>query len=196
VYGQVKFWIAEAAWGLIRDPETNQEYHVHISDIAGRTALERNTWVCFDIGSRRRRGKGTSAVNVAPIDCPPQYLLRGCVVSFVKDKGFGFIRHGRESVFFHINDFMLADGVRQVPCVGCEVSFYLGRKVNEQIAAGIWVEEWPAEPTIEEYFADSEDLPLDVPESVVVPQSSVLSPATKHLSLIQIMNRQRREGRA
>src|SRR6266404_1435681 len=102
--GQVTFFIADTAWGLVRDPETNREYHVHISDVSGRTPLERNAWVCFDIGSRRGRGKGTSAVNVVPIDCPPQYLLRGTITCFVEDRGFGFIRYGRESVFFHVDD--------------------------------------------------------------------------------------------
>jgi cold shock CspA family protein len=90
--GQVNFFIADTAWGIIRDPETNKEYHVHVSDVAGRTPLERNAWVCFDVGSRRERGKGTSAVNVVLIDCPPKYLLRGTVTKFVEDKGFGFIR--------------------------------------------------------------------------------------------------------
>src|ERR1700747_2445826 len=73
-------------------PETNNKYHVHISDVAGRTALERNAWVSFDIASRK--GKGTSAINVVPIDCPARYLLQGTITRFVENKGFGFIRYG------------------------------------------------------------------------------------------------------
>jgi cold shock CspA family protein len=196
VDGQVKFWISGTAWGLVRDPETNREFHVHLNDIVDRVPLERNSWVSFDLASRKGRNQ-TSATNVVPIDCPPQYLHRGTVISFVEDKGFGFIKYKRSihshSVFFHIKDFMLAEGEPVVPVVGAEVSFYLGRKVNEQIAAGIWVEEWPAEPTFEEQFAAADELPVDVPESIVAPQS-VLAPATKHLSLIEIMNRRRREG--
>jgi hypothetical protein len=75
------------------------------------------------------------------------------------------------------------------------VSFFLGRKTNQMIAAQVWIEEWPSEPTFEEQFAASEELPLDVPEPVAVPPSSVLAPATKNLSLIEIMNRRRREGK-
>jgi len=193
--GQVKFFIAENAWGLVRDPGTNKEYHVHISDVEDRISRERNTWVCFDTGSRRGRGKGTSAVNVVPIDCPPQYLLRGTITCFVEDRGFGFIRYGHESVFFHIKDFLkVEDGEPVVPVVGAEVSFYLGRKVNEQIAAGIWVEEWPAEPTFEEQFAAAGELPVDVPEPIVAPQLSALSPENKNVPMIELIRR-RREGK-
>jgi len=189
--GQVKFFITENAWRLIRDPETNNEYHVHISDVAGRTALERNAWVSFDIASRK--GKGTSAINVVPIDCPARYLLQGTITRFVENKGFGFIRYGRaQSVFFHVKDFLQVDGVSPVPCVGCTVSFFLGRKSNQQIAAQIWIEAWPEGLTIEEQFAAAEELPIDVAEPIVAPQS-VLAPATKNLSLIEIVNRQRRK---
>jgi cold shock CspA family protein len=190
--GQVKFFIAENAWGLIRDPESNREYHVHISDVVGRISLERNSWVRFDLASRK--GKGTSAINVTLIDCPARYLLRGTVIRYVENQGFGFIRYGRaQSVFFHINDFLQVDGVSPVPCVGCTVSFFLGRKTNQPIAAPVWIEQWPEELTIEEQFAAAEELPIDVPEPIVSPQS-VLAPETKNLSLIEII-RQRREGK-
>jgi cold shock CspA family protein len=110
----------------------------------------------------------------------------------VESRGFGFIRHGHESVFFHVEDILKVDGQSVVPCIGCVVSFFLGQKKNQQIAAQIWIEQWPQELTIEEQFAAAEDLPLDVPQPVVVPQS-VLAPATRHLSLIEIMNMNRQE---
>ena len=111
----------------------------------------------------------------------------------MENKGFGFIRYGRaQSVFFHVKDFLQVDGVSPVPCVGCTVSFFLGRKSNQQIAAQIWIEAWPEGLTIEEQFAAAEELPIDVAEPIVAPQS-VLAPATKNLSLIEIVNRQRRK---
>jgi len=193
--GQVKFFITENAWGLIREPETNREFHVHISDVAGRIALERNSWVQFDLASRK--GKGTSAINVFPIDCPPKYLLRGTVIRFVEEKGFGFIKYKNgghiHSVFFHIKDFLLVDGVEPVvPVVGAEVSFFLGQKFNQQIAAQIWIEQWPAEPTIEEAFLQAPELPVEVPETVAE-SKSVLSPATRNLTLLEIRQRRKQE---
>ena len=104
VDGQVKFWIAEKAWGLIRDSETNREFHVHINDVVGRIALERNAWVSFDISPRK--GKGQSATNVTLIACPPRYLLRGTIIRFIEDKGFGFIKdmQSQQSLFVHANN--------------------------------------------------------------------------------------------
>jgi cold shock CspA family protein len=195
--GQVKFFITENAWGLVRDPETNREFHVHINDIVDRVPLERNNWVSFDLASRKGRNQ-TSAVNVVPIDCPARYLRRGTITRFVEDKGFGFIKYKNDghihSVFFHIKDFLQSDGAELVPRVGCEVSFCLGRKTNQPIAALIWIEEWPEELTIEEQFAAAEELPVDVPKPIVAEPKSLLSPATKNLSLIEIMNRRRRKG--
>jgi hypothetical protein len=78
-----------------------------------------------------------------------------------------------------------------VPCVGCTVSFFLGRKTNQQIAAQIWIEEWPEQLTIEEQFAAAEELPIDVPKPVVAPQS-VLAPETKNLSLLEIIQQRRK----
>jgi cold shock CspA family protein len=188
--GQVKFFIAENAWGLVRDPETNREFHVHINDIVDRIPLERNSWVSFDLAFRKGRNQA-SAVNVVPIDCPARHLLRGTITRFEENKGFGFIRYGRtQSVFFHVKDFMQVDGVSPVPCVGCTVSFFLGRKTNQQIAAQIWIEAWPEEPTFEEQFAAAEELPIDVSKPVVAPQS-VLAPETKNLSLLEIIQQRR-----
>ena len=66
--GRVKFFRAENCWGVITDPETNQKYHVHINDVIERAYLERNQWVSFDLSDRNGR---RSAINVVPIDCPP-----------------------------------------------------------------------------------------------------------------------------
>jgi cold shock CspA family protein len=193
--GQVKFFITDTAWGLIRDPETNKEYHVHINDVVDRIPLDRNAWVRFDLASRKGRNQ-TSAVNVVPIDCPPRYLIRGTVTWFAEEKGFGFIKYKRgihiHSVFFHIKDFMQPDGVKLVPRVGCEVSFCIGRKTNQPIAAQIWIEQRPDELTFEEQFAAAEELPVEEPVPVAAPHSSVLSSATRKLTLLEIC--QRRKG--
>ena len=193
--GQVKFFRTENCWGVIKDPETNSEFSVHINDVIGRKHLERNEWVSFDVSSHKGR---PSAVKVFPIDCPPEYLLQGVVVKWFHDDGYGFSKYEYgghvQSVFFHANDLLQVNGVEPVvPCVGCKVSFCLGQKFDRQIAAQVWIEQWPeSEPTFEEQFAAAEELPIDAPEPVAAPQSSVLSPGTRNLTLLEI--RQRRKG--
>jgi len=190
--GRVKFFRKENCWGVITDPETNQEYHVHINDVVERRYLERNQWVSFDLSDRDSR---RSAINVVPIDCPPDYLLKGTVTKYFPDLGYGFVEYkhdGRtQSIFFHCNDLLRIDGVEQVPCVGCEVSFCLGQKFDRKIAAQIWIER---RPDFEEQFAAAEELPLDVREPVSTPQLSVLSAGNRKKTLLEIV-RQRKEGK-
>jgi hypothetical protein len=92
---------------------------------------------------------------------------------------------------------MLAEGEPVVPVVGAEVSFYLGRKVNEQVAAGIWIEACPENEmqNVEKYFEEAPELPVELPVEPLMSPASVLAQATKNLSLIEIVRRnRRREG--
>jgi cold shock CspA family protein len=190
--GRVMFFRKENCWGIITDPETNQEYHVHINDIVGRGYLERNEWVNFDVSDHDGR---LSAINVVLIDCPPKYLYRGRVSKFVSDKLFGFIsREGGDDLFFHISDVCLIDGVEYEPVEGCTVEFYEGVKANRLQAVRVKIVAWPEQSfDFEHYFKEAPELPLEyAPAPVAAPHSSVLSPATKHLSLIEIMNRRRK----
>jgi len=89
----------------------------------------------------------------------------------------------------------LEDGLIYEPVPGCLVEFQIAIRRSNRTAANVSIVEWPVhQQTIEEYFADAEDLPLDVPEPVVVPQS-VLAPETKNVPIIELIRR-RRGGRA
>jgi cold shock CspA family protein len=194
--GQILFFDVNKHFGIVVAESGGQ---VFLSGHELADSVDRNDWVEFE--TERNLVSGTTCDFVAKkarrIDCPSEYLLRGTVVKWFLDEGYGFIEyeHGgqTQSMFFHANDLLRIDGIEPVPVVGCKVSFFLGRKTNQPIAAQVWIEQWPEELTIEEQFAAAEELPIDVPEPIVSPQS-VLAPETKNLSLIEII-RQRREGK-
>jgi len=88
----------------------------------------------------------------------------------------------------------LEDGLIYEPVPGCLVEFQIAIRRSNRTAANVSIVEWPVhQQTIEEYFADAEDLPLDVPEPVAVSQSSVLSPANRKLTLLEIRQRRKQE---
>ncbi len=118
--GIVRFFRTENCWGVITDPETNYEYHVHINDVIDRKYLQRNQWVSFDVSDRDGR---PSAINVIPIEAPPEYLRRGRVSQFFSDRHFEFISYERGSIFFHASDVCRIDGVEYLPVEGCIVEF-------------------------------------------------------------------------
>ena len=196
--GQILFFDVKKHFGIVVAKSVGQ---VFLSGHELADPVDRNDWVEFE--AEPNLVSGTTCDFVAKkarrIDCPPEYLLHGIIVQWFLDERFGFIKYEHEGqkhfMFCHANDFLRVDGVEPVPVVGCKVSFFLGRKSGRQIAAQVWIEEWPgSEPTFEEQFAAAEELPLNVPEPVPVSQSSVLAPKTRNLSLLEII-RQRREGK-
>jgi hypothetical protein len=55
--------------------------------------------------------------------------------------------------------------------------------------------EWPVhQQTIEEYFSDAEDLPISVP-APVSQEPSVRAPATRNLTLLEIRQRRKENGK-
>ncbi len=57
--GIVKFFNRKSKFGFIRDMESNQEYYVHIKDVAG--SIDEGDHVTFDLREEKR---GPAAHNV------------------------------------------------------------------------------------------------------------------------------------
>jgi len=202
--GQITFFDFKKHFGIIVAEVSGEQHFFSGHDLA--EPVKRNDWVEFDSEPKvpvRDSKIDWHAKNIYRIECPPEFLLYGHIHSFFPDKHFGFVNYetnGRtESIFFHCSDLLRIDGVEPVPCAGCKVSFCLGQKTDQQIAAQIWIEQWPAnaDPSamqeVEQYFSSAPELPVEVPEPVAVSQSSVLGPETKHLTLLEIIQ-QRRTG--
>ena len=191
--GQITFFDSKKQFGIIVAEVSGEQHFFSGHDLA--EPIKRNDWVVFDSEPNQILDSTSDwqAKNVCRIECPPEFLLYGLIHSFFPEKHFGFINYetnGRtESIFFHCSDLLRIDGVEPVPFIGCQVSFFLGHKTDRPIACQVWIER---RPDFEEYFADAEDLPLNVPEPVAEPQS-VLAPETKNLSLLEIIQ-QRRKG--
>jgi cold shock CspA family protein len=193
--GQILFFDVKKHFGIIA-AETGEQVFLSGHELA--EVVDRNDWVVFD--AEPNLVSGTSCDFVAKkarrIDCPPEYLLHGTVVKWFPDEGYGFVAYEHDGqnqfMFFHANDLLRVDGVEPVPVVGCEVSFFLGRKSGRKIAAQVWIEQWPeSELSFEEQF-DAAELPLDVPEIAAEP-TSVLSRDTRKLPLIEIIRSRSRE---
>jgi cold shock CspA family protein len=202
--GQIKFFDFKKHFGIIVAEVSEEQHFFSGRDLA--EPVKHNDWVSFDsepnsmmLGSKN----DWIAKNVYKIECPPEFLLYGHIHSFFPDKHFGFINYetnGRsEAIFFHCSDLLRLDGVEPVPCVGCRVSFCLGQKTDRPVAAQVWIEQWPANgmQNVEKYFEEAPELPVELPVEPLMSPASVLAPATKNLSLIEIVRRnRRREGRA
>jgi hypothetical protein len=196
--GQILFFDVKKHFGIVVAESVG---HVFLSGHELADPVDRNDWVEFE--AEPNLVSGTTCDFVAKkarrIDCPPEYLLHGIVVQWFLDEGFGFIKYKHDGqnqfMFCHANDFLRVDGVEPVPVVGCKVSFFLGRKSGRQIAAQVWIEEWPVDPMldIENHFAQAPELPVEVAEPVAV-SSSVPSADNRKKSLLEII-RQRREGK-
>ena len=87
------------------------------------------------------------------------------------------------------------DGLLYEPVPGCLVDFQIAIRRGNQTAVNVTVTKWPVpQQTIEEYFTEAEELPIDVPEPVAIStptaaiggQPSVLSPRTRKLTLREI----------
>jgi cold shock CspA family protein len=194
--GQVEFFDAERKSGFII-LESHEKIFFSGRHWLGDAAVIRNQWVEFRLAPYSD-GKSRSAIDIFPIDCPQEHLLYGEIRSFLPEKHFGFIDYRTngqtQSIFFHCSDLMRVDGVEPVPSIGSKVSFCFGEKTDRPIACQIWIEQ---RPDFEKTFLQAPELPLDVQELVpttATQEPSVLAKSTKNLSLIEIMNRRRREG--
>jgi cold shock CspA family protein len=191
--GQITFFDSKKQFGIIVAEVSGEQHFFSGHDLA--EPIKRNDWVVFDSEPNQILDSTSDwqAKNVCRIECPPEFLLYGLIHSFFPEKHFGFINYetnGRtESIFFHCSDLLRIDGVEPVPFIGCQVSFCIGQKTDRSIAAQIWIER---RPDFEEHFAAADELPLEEPLPVAALQSSVLSPATRNLTLLEI--RQRRKG--
>jgi cold shock CspA family protein len=188
--GRVKFF-NEAFWGMIVCEDGRDIFFLGREVLDGEE-LKRNQWVSFFESAHKGE---PCAVNVIPIDCPPEYLCHGVVSWFDADKKFGFILYddkngARCRTFFHASDVLLTeDGLEQLPAKGCMVRFHIGQKSSRDQAVNVEVTNWPEpEQTIEEMFLAAEELPVNFPEAkpTVEPQS-VLGPETKNIPLIEII---------
>jgi cold shock CspA family protein len=189
--GQITFFDFKKHFGIVVAEVSGEQHFFSGRDLA--EPVERNDWVEFDSEPNQILDSTSDwqAKNVCRIECPPEFLLYGCIHSFFPDKHFGFINYetnGRtESIFFHCSDLLRIDGVEPIPCEGCRVSFCLGQKTGRPTACQIWIER---RPDFEEHFAAAEELPLDILEPVVV-SPSVLAPEIRKLSLLEIIQRRR-----
>lgn len=57
-------------FGFILDPETRQEYWVHIADVIGRKTLQTGDKVRFEIGTPKTGSAATPAILVELISSP------------------------------------------------------------------------------------------------------------------------------
>jgi cold shock CspA family protein len=192
--GQITFFDFKKHFGIIVAEVSEEQHFFSGHDLA--EPVKRNDWVTFHSEPNSRLGSNCDwvATNVRRIECPPEFLLYGYIHSFFPDKHFGFINYennGRiESIFFHCSDLIRVDVVEPIPCGGCHVSFCLGQKTDRPIACQIWIER---RPDFEEAFLQAPELPLDVPEPVAAPESSVLAKETRNVPIIELIRR-RREG--
>jgi cold shock CspA family protein len=191
--GRVKFFRAADAgfWGITTCND-GRDLFFHGSELQEGTDIARDQWVDFleDVSHDR-----PCAISVTPIDCPPEFECQGIVDRFNEDKKFGFIKYAGGEMFFHISDVLLIDGIEYFPAKGCTVDFYIGQKTNKTQAVNVAITSWPPEPeqTVEEYFLSVEPKPELEPEPVAsIEESSVLSPQTRKLSLIEIIRRRKK----
>jgi cold shock CspA family protein len=202
--GQITFFDFKKHFGIIVAEASGEQHFFSGHDLS--EPLKRNDWVEFVSEPKIEYSDSKidwHAKNIYRIECPTEFLLYGHIHSFFPDKHFGFINYetnGRiESIFFHCSDMLRIEGVEPVPCVGCRVSFCLGQKTDRPVAAQVWIEQWPANgmQNVEKYFEEAPELPVELPVEPLMSPASVLAPATKNLSLIEIVrrSRRRREGK-
>jgi cold shock CspA family protein len=188
--GRVKFFKKDDGfWGIITCSDF-RDLFFHGSKLQEGPQIGKNQWVDFLVSTKNDK---PCAVNIVPIECPPEYLFRGRVGRFYPDRGFGFIRYEAGEIFFHLSDVLLIDGVEYAPVKDCVVEFYIGQKTNRNEAVNIAIREWPEpEQSIEDYFEQAPELQVDIPEPQPVAEPSVLSPETKNKSLLEIIRERRR----
>ena len=198
--GRVKVFLTDRRFGFVEFCEPGAEI-VDQSIFFNGTGLvenvQSNDYVSFDIElDDERRPRATNVRRITDYAPVLGRRLHGTVAQFNDDgKHYGFIRNAddagkRKRIFFHAAEVLPAeDGQTYEPIPGCTVEFEIGLRHEKPSAVGIVIVEWPA-LTFEERFAAAEELPLSVPEPVAV-SSSVLSPATRHLSLQEIRKRRK-----
>ncbi|HEU0046331.1 MAG TPA: cold shock domain-containing protein [Nitrososphaera sp.] len=192
--GRVKFFQPEKFWGVITTSDL-RDLFFHGSECQQGEPV-RNQWVTFIESTKYGKPR---AISVVPIDCPLEFQCRGIVARFDSDRNFGFIKHEKGEIFFHINDVLLAvDGVEYFPVKGCVVDFYVGQKSNKDQAVNVAIVEWPPEykQTIEEYFSSAEPEPESEPqpelEPGVEPQSELLKPENRTKTILELIRQHKK----
>ena len=206
IEGWVEDFYPKRMYGFIRHEPGNGIFFMFsdvIPDVVGRYFLKPGTPVSFELVKNRGRFRASNVKDESPelleID-----LDNYRETSYVADwrGGYGFLsRPSGERLYFHRNKIITVgqellkswDGVDDP----CWVTHKIGSATDSTgrkkfFATDVQILE-PAEPSLEEIFLKSPELPIDVPEPVAAPQSSVLSSATRNLTLLEI--RQRREGK-
>jgi cold shock CspA family protein len=145
--------------------------------------LKRNQWVSFCESAHNGKPR---AVQIVPIDCPPEYQCHGVISRFYEDRKFGFIKYEKGEIFFHIND-VLFDGAEYSPVKGCTADFHIGQKSNKDLAVNVAIVEWPPE-----YKGIFSSEPQPEPAPVVEPQSELLKPESRKKTLLQLMQERKR----
>jgi cold shock CspA family protein len=205
IEGWVEDFYPDKMYGFIRHAPRNGIF-VSISDVTpdvvGRRFLKPGTLVSFELTESRGRFRALNvkdeSLELLNID-PENYEE----TSYVEDwrGGYGFlVRPNGERLYFHRNKVITVgqellkswDGVNDPCWVTHRIDHTLHAGKNRFFATDIQILE-PTQPTIEDVFLNATELPVEVPEPVAAPPSSVLAPETKNLTLLEIIQ-QRRTG--
>ena len=209
IEGWVEDFYPDKMFGFIRHAPRNGVF-VSISDVipdsVGRRFLKPGTLVSFELAESRGRFRALNVKDESPelLEIDPTTHTE---TSFVEDwRGsfnYGFlVRPNGERLYFHHNKIVTIgrellrswDGISDPVWVRHRIDHRLHEGKSRFFATDIQILE-PAEPSLEEVFLKTPELPINEPAPVATPQSSVLAPETKNLTLLEIIQ-QRRTGQA
>ena len=212
IEGWVEEFYPDRMYGFIRHAPRNGIFFMFsdvIPDAVGRRFLKPGAAVSFELTENRGRFRAANVKDESPelleID-PENYWETSYVADWRGDYGF-LVRPNDERLYFNRKKIVTLgqellrswDGVNEPVWVTHRIG-HATRKTGESkfFAADVQILE-PSGPTIEETFLQAPELPLDVPDAVPSPtpkltELSVLAPATRNLSLVEIINRRRNQG--
>jgi len=205
--GRCRVYFDDRQFGFLEYSTNGEIFDESIFFSGDACSVRSGDFVEFDVG-RDFEGR-PKAFNIQRIsrDVAPTIarVLQGRVRFYRPEDCWGLINVSTENenkrLFFHGSEVQPAsDGLWYEPTRNCVVEFSIAKRNGKECAVDVRIIEWPeSEPTFEEQFAAAEELPIDVPETVLSPipnvvEPSVLAASTRKLSLIEIINRRRSVG--
>eukprot|EP01062_Namystynia_karyoxenos_P080683 TRINITY_DN8722_c0_g2_i1.p1 TRINITY_DN8722_c0_g2~~TRINITY_DN8722_c0_g2_i1.p1 ORF type:complete len:245 (+),score=56.45 TRINITY_DN8722_c0_g2_i1:123-857(+) len=117
--GTVKKWLSDKGFGFITGAD-GTDYFCHSRDLNGAQLVEGQS-VHYDLGEDRQGRKTAQNVTGDGVRMPQKGQFTGTVVSWIPEKGFGFLKgdHGEKDLFCHFR--ALQDGDHLI--VGAEVYY-------------------------------------------------------------------------
>jgi len=196
--GRCKIFLEDRQFGFL-DYSSNGELFDSSIFFSGESSGVRSGDLAeFDVGTDFEGRPKAFNVQRISRDVAPTIarVWRGRVRFFRPEDYWGLINVSNESekrrIFFHGSEVQPADDAFWYePVRGCAVEFSIAKRKEKECAVDVRIVEWPTrEQTIEEYFESAPELPINLPTPVAA-QSSVLSQATRTLTLLEIRQRRR-----